>query len=217
MGRGSIGRETQVKLTRCRALTFSVVIFADPNAVGGRSRTVNRLHHAFTAGRHDPVSLAHELFGVGQGRPVDGLHQVCRSARLFAGFLGGRLARRWARRPAPQLQFATINQLDPPPMQRIFYRLKTGCQWALLPAGSGSKSAVRETFQRWAGAGVFAELFRLGADDCEELIGFAWACQTPPARTPRRRPSSSARRYCCSGNRSNGLTTPMGPRFSTWV
>jgi transposase len=60
----------------------------------------------------------------------------------------------------------------------IFYLLKTGCQWAFLPSCYGSKSAVHEHFQRWAGGGVFTEMFRLGADDYEELQGFGWAWQS---------------------------------------
>jgi putative transposase len=60
----------------------------------------------------------------------------------------------------------------------IFYLLKTGCQWAFLPSCYGSKSAVHEHFQRWAGDGVFTEMFRLGADEYEELQGFQWAWQS---------------------------------------
>ena len=53
----------------------------------------------------------------------------------------------------------------------IFYLLKTGCQWEFLPPRYGSKSAVHDHFQRWASAGVFAEMFRLGADDYQQLQG----------------------------------------------
>jgi len=54
----------------------------------------------------------------------------------------------------------------------IFYVLKTGCQWAFLPSCYGSKSTVHEHFQRWTNAGVFAEMYRLGAGKYEELEGF---------------------------------------------
>lgn len=60
----------------------------------------------------------------------------------------------------------------------ILYLLKTGCQWNCLPAGYGSKSAVHEHFQRWVAGGVFTELFRLSAEDYEELCGFEWAWQS---------------------------------------
>ena len=48
-------------------------------------------------------------------------------------------------------------------MNGIFYVLKSGCQWALLPRGYGSKSAVHEHFQRWGAGGVFTAWFHLGA------------------------------------------------------
>ncbi|MDT4330769.1 IS5 family transposase [Methylomonas sp. MV1] len=60
----------------------------------------------------------------------------------------------------------------------IFYLLKTGCQWAFLPSCYGSKSTVHEHFQRWASAGIFAEMFRLGAAQYEEFKGFKWAWQS---------------------------------------
>jgi transposase len=60
----------------------------------------------------------------------------------------------------------------------IFYLLKTGCQWAFLPSLYGSKSTVHEHFQRWASAGIFAEMFRLGADKYDELQGFKWDWQS---------------------------------------
>jgi transposase len=63
-------------------------------------------------------------------------------------------------------------------MNGIFYVLKSGCQWSLLPPCYGSKSAVHEHFQRWAAGGVFAALFRLGAEKYEELCGFEWAWQS---------------------------------------
>jgi putative transposase len=60
----------------------------------------------------------------------------------------------------------------------IFYLLKTGCQWAFLPRCYGSKSTVHEHFQRWANAGIFAEMFRLGAAKYEEFKGFKWDWQS---------------------------------------
>ena len=60
----------------------------------------------------------------------------------------------------------------------ILHVLKTGCQREFLPPCYGSKSAVHEHFQRWAHAGVFAEICRLGADEYGELVGFEWAWQS---------------------------------------
>jgi len=59
----------------------------------------------------------------------------------------------------------------------IFYVLKTGCQWHFLPPCYGSKSAVHEHFQRWAHAGVFAEIFRLYAQEYHALKGIQWEWQ----------------------------------------
>ncbi len=63
-------------------------------------------------------------------------------------------------------------------MNGILYVLKSGCQWSLLPGCYGSKSSVHEYFQRWVAGGVFATLFRLNAEDYEELCGFEWAWQS---------------------------------------
>lgn len=60
----------------------------------------------------------------------------------------------------------------------ILYLLKTGCQWDCLPAGYGSKSAIHAHFQNWVAGGVFTEIFRLSAEDYEELRGFEWAWQS---------------------------------------
>jgi len=57
----------------------------------------------------------------------------------------------------------------------ILYLLKIGCQWAFLPSSYGLKSTVHEHFQRWTHAGIFAEMFRLGASKYEELQGFKLA------------------------------------------
>lgn len=59
----------------------------------------------------------------------------------------------------------------------IFYVLKTGCQWHFLPRCYGSKSAVHEHFQQWVHAGVFAEIFRLYAQEYQERKGLQWAWQ----------------------------------------
>ena len=43
----------------------------------------------------------------------------------------------------------------------IIYKCRTGCQWAMLPACYGSKSAIHEHFQRWNTGGVLARIFQL--------------------------------------------------------
>jgi len=59
----------------------------------------------------------------------------------------------------------------------MFYLLKTGCQWSQIPAGYGSKSTVHEHFQKWVQAGVFAEIFRLQAEEYQTLHGIEWEWQ----------------------------------------
>jgi transposase len=59
----------------------------------------------------------------------------------------------------------------------IFYVLKTGCQWSFLPRCYGSKSTVHEHFQRWQNAGVFVQMFRLFAQEYQDLKGIQWTWQ----------------------------------------
>lgn len=59
----------------------------------------------------------------------------------------------------------------------ILYVLITGCQWAMLPTGYGSKSAVYEHFQRWVAAGVFTQLLRSCLQYYDELKTIAWEWQ----------------------------------------
>ena len=71
---------------------------------------------------------------------------------------------------SPPLDFRII-------LNGIFYVLKTGCQWNCLPQFYGSKSTVHEHFQKWVSAGVFAEIFRLNAEEYQELNGIKWEWQ----------------------------------------
>ena len=71
---------------------------------------------------------------------------------------------------SPPVEFRCI-------LNGIFYLLKTGCQWGHLPPCYGSKSTVHEPFQRWVRAGVFAEIFRLYAEDYQEVHGIEWTWQ----------------------------------------
>jgi transposase len=72
---------------------------------------------------------------------------------------------------SPPLPFRTI-------LNGIFYLLKTGCQWDMIPKCYGSKSTIHEHFQRWVSAGVFDEIFRLDLKEYEELQGIAWDWQS---------------------------------------
>jgi len=60
----------------------------------------------------------------------------------------------------------------------IFYFLKTGCQWDMIPRCYGSKSTIHEHFQRWAAAGVFDKIFRICLEEYEEYKEIAWQWQS---------------------------------------
>jgi transposase len=53
----------------------------------------------------------------------------------------------------------------------ILYVLKTGCQWAALPAKYGSKSAVHERLQSWEREGFLDELRTAGLLEHSESSG----------------------------------------------
>lgn len=59
----------------------------------------------------------------------------------------------------------------------IFYLLRTGCQWDMIPRHYGSKSTIHEHFQRWVRGCVFDTLFRMSAEEYEEIRGIGWEWQ----------------------------------------
>lgn len=60
----------------------------------------------------------------------------------------------------------------------IFFQLKTGCQWDMIPRKYGSKSTIHEHFQRWARAGVFDKIFEMNLKEYDELKGIEWEWQS---------------------------------------
>ena len=64
----------------------------------------------------------------------------------------------------------------PIPLRTLFcgivYKLKTGCQWHLVPRCYGSKSTLHEHYQRWASSGVFKKIMEIMAMEFQEQIGF---------------------------------------------
>jgi transposase len=60
----------------------------------------------------------------------------------------------------------------------IFYVLRTGCQWKAAPTEFGSGSSLHRYFQRLVKRGFFAELWRRGLMDYEELRGIDWDWQS---------------------------------------
>lgn len=60
-------------------------------------------------------------------------------------------------------------------MDAIFFVLRTGCQWnALNATGICHSSSAHRAFQRWVNAGVFAEMWRQGLLEYDDLKGIDW-------------------------------------------
>src|SRR5512136_622970 len=61
----------------------------------------------------------------------------------------------------------------------IVYVLRTGIQWKALPKEQfGSPSAIHRHFLRWQAAGFFANLWRAGLIEYDEMAGIAWTWQS---------------------------------------
>jgi transposase len=60
----------------------------------------------------------------------------------------------------------------------MLYRLKTGCQWSMIPKHYGSKSTLHEHYQRWVRAGIFAQILRIIADEFQNHRGFDFEWQS---------------------------------------
>ena len=59
----------------------------------------------------------------------------------------------------------------------IIFRLRTGCQWNRLPWEYPDDSSVHRTFQRWVKLGIFARLWAVVQEECEDLGGCDWEWQ----------------------------------------
>lgn len=82
-----------------------------------------------------------------------------------------------------------LNELDPPKrtgrkridrraaLDAIIFRLRSGCQWNHLPSEFPDDSSVHRTFQRWEARGVFARIWAVLVDECQELGGVNWEWQ----------------------------------------
>ncbi len=67
---------------------------------------------------------------------------------------------------------------DPRPiLDAIIFRMRTGCQWNHLPRELGDDSTVHRFFQRWVKAGVFARIWAVVQNGCDELGGVDWEWQ----------------------------------------
>ncbi len=53
----------------------------------------------------------------------------------------------------------------------IIFRLKTGCQWSMIPRCYGTKSVIHEHYQRWVKAGVFDQILLLCLQEYQDKEG----------------------------------------------
>jgi putative transposase len=60
----------------------------------------------------------------------------------------------------------------------IIYQMRSGCQWNHLPKKFGDDSSVHRTMQRWVTKGVFARIWAVLIEKCEELGGVNWEWQS---------------------------------------
>jgi transposase len=60
----------------------------------------------------------------------------------------------------------------------LFYFLKTGCQWDMIPKCYGSKTTIHEHFQKWTRAGIFHKIFEMVTKDYDEFKGIQWQWQS---------------------------------------
>jgi putative transposase len=81
-----------------------------------------------------------------------------------------------------------ILELDPPKdtgrpranprnvLDAIIFRIRTGCQWNHIPRVYGDDSTIHRTFQHWVEIGLFAQLWALLVEECEEfgLVDWEW-------------------------------------------
>src|SRR5688500_15536283 len=82
-----------------------------------------------------------------------------------------------------------LAELDPPrrtgrqridaraALDAIIFRLRSRCQWNLLPERFPDDSSVHRTFQRWVRVGLMKRIWALLVQDCDELGGVQWEWQ----------------------------------------
>lgn len=97
----------------------------------------------------------------------------------------------------------------------ILYRLRTGCQWKMIPAEYGSGSTCHRRFQEWEEAGVFEQLWRvlLHCYDRQRGIGWNWQVldsATVPAPLGGEKTGQSPTDRAKSGTKRHILTDRRG-------
>ena len=65
----------------------------------------------------------------------------------------------------------------------IFYVLRTGCQWKMLPREYYAGSTTHRYFQSWAMQGVFRKMWAHCLREYDDLKGIAWRWQILDSHT----------------------------------
>ena len=59
-------------------------------------------------------------------------------------------------------------------LNAIIFRMRSGCQWNILPKCLDDDSTIHRTFQRWESTGVFPRVWVVMQSHCDELGGVDW-------------------------------------------
>jgi putative transposase len=69
----------------------------------------------------------------------------------------------------------------------IIFRMRSGCQWNQLPKHFGDDSSVHRWFQRWCRNGIFAKVWAVLLEECDELGAVDWKWQAADGRLGKAR------------------------------
>lgn len=59
----------------------------------------------------------------------------------------------------------------------IIFKIRTGCQWNLIPKVYGSDTTIYRSLKRWSRLGIWQELWNVLAEDSPELTRVDWKSQ----------------------------------------
>ena len=92
-------------------------------------------------------------------------------------------------------------------MNGIIFRLKTGCQWSMIPRSYGSKSAIHEHYRRWARRGVFNQLMKICLENyhLQQGLHLSWQSMDgsliqAPVRTKKKKRTKALERIQQTGD-----------------
>lgn len=78
--------------------------------------------------------------------------------------------------PAPRMGRPRINQRNA--LNGVIYRVRTGCQWNVLPKEFGDDVSIYRTLQRWESRGIFEKVWAVLVTRCDLLGGVDWEWQS---------------------------------------